>query len=98
MVKVTKKIDIFLSWYSISWSLRNRLNDLPFFLERMNTEKVEKLVAKLHDKEEYVIHMTDLKQALNSKLILEKLHKVSQLNQKAWLKPDIDMNTANRKK
>ena len=64
----------------------------------MNTENVEKLVAKLHDKEEYVIHMKNLKQALNRKLMLGKLHKVSQLNQKAWLKPDIDMNTANRKK
>ena len=64
----------------------------------MNTEKVEKLVAELHDKEEYIIHMKNLKQALNRKLILEKLHKVSQLNQKAWLKPDIDMNTAKRKR
>ena len=30
-------------------------NDLPFLPERMKTEKVEKLVANLHDKNEYVI-------------------------------------------
>ena len=30
--------------------------DLPFFPERMNIEKVEKLVASLHDKTEDVTH------------------------------------------
>ena len=39
-------------------------NDLPFLPERMKIEKVEKLVANLHDKKEYVIHI-NLKQALN---------------------------------
>ena len=32
-------------------------NDLSFLLERMKTEKVEKLVANLRDKTEYVIHI-----------------------------------------
>ena len=40
-------------------------NDLPFLPERMNIEKVEKLVANLHDKIEYVIHVKNLKQTLN---------------------------------
>ena len=31
-------------------------NDLPFLPEGMKIEKVEKLVANLHDKTEYVIH------------------------------------------
>ena len=30
-------------------------NDSPFFTDRMNFHKVEKLVANLHDKKEYVI-------------------------------------------
>ena len=34
-----------------------------------------------------------LKQALNHGLILKKVHRVIQFNQKAWLKPYIDMNT-----
>ena len=39
-------------------------NDLPFLSEVMKIEKVEKLVANLHDKTEYVIHIRNLKQAL----------------------------------
>ena len=46
-------------------------NDLPFLPERMKIEKVEKLVANLHDKTEYVIHIRNLKQALNHKLVLK---------------------------
>ena len=38
----------------------------------MKIEKVEKLVANLHDKNEYVIHIRNLKQALNHGLILKK--------------------------
>ena len=34
----------------------------------MKIEKVEKLVANLHDKTEYVMHIRDLKQALNQAL------------------------------
>ena len=34
--------------------------------------KVEKLVANLHDKSEYVIHIKNLKQALNHALFLKK--------------------------
>ena len=32
-------------------------NDLPFLLEILKIEKFEKLVANLHDKTEYVIHI-----------------------------------------
>ena len=35
-------------------------NDLPFSPERMKIEKVEKFVANLHDKKEYVIYITNL--------------------------------------
>ena len=31
--------------------------DLPFLSERKMSEKVEKLVTNLHDKNEYVIHI-----------------------------------------
>ena len=72
--------------------------NLPFLPERMKIEKVEKLVANLYDKFEYVIRIRDLKQALNHRLILKKVHKVIKFNQKAWLKPYIDMNTDLRKK
>ena len=38
----------------------------------MKFEKVEKLVANLHDKTEYIIHIRNLKQALNDGLVLKK--------------------------
>ena len=46
-------------------------NDLPFFPERMKIHKVEKLVANLHDKKEYVNHVRNLKQALNRGLVFK---------------------------
>ena len=47
----------------------------------------------LHNKEDDVVHIRALKQGLNHGLILKKAHKVIQFNQKASLKPYIDMNT-----
>ena len=73
-------------------------NDLPFLPERMKIKRVEKLVANLHDKTEYVIHMRNLKQALNHGLVLKKVNRVIKFNQNAWLKPYIDMKTDLRKK
>ena len=51
------------------------------------------LVADLHDKTEYVIHIRNLKQALNLGLVFKKVHKVIKFKQNAWLKPYISMNT-----
>ena len=59
----------------------------------MKIEKVEKLVVNLHDKSEYVIHIRNLKQALNHRLVLKKVNRVIKFNQNAWLKPYIDVNT-----
>ena len=64
----------------------------------MKFEKIEMFVTNLYDKTEYVIHITNLKQALNHGLILRKVHKVIKFKQKAWLKPYIDMNTKLRQK
>ena len=50
--------------------------DLPFLTERMKIEKVKKLVTNLHDKTEYVIHIRNLKQSLNHRIILKKVHRV----------------------
>ena len=69
-----------------------------FYQKKLKIRKVEKLVANLHDKTEYVIHIRNLKQALNHGLVLKKVHRVIKFNQNAWLKPFIDMNTDLRKK
>ena len=64
----------------------------------MKIEKVEKLVASLHDKTEYIIHIRNLKQTLNHGLVFKKVHRIIELDQNTWLKPYIDMNTDIRKK
>ena len=64
----------------------------------MRFEKVEKLLTNLHDKTEYVIHIRNLKQVLNHGLVLKKVHRVIKFNQKAWLKPYIEMNTKLRQR
>ena len=61
--------------------------------ERIKIEKVEKLVAKLHDRNEYVTQIRNLKEPLNHELVLKKVHTVIKFNQKAWLKPYIYMCT-----
>ena len=67
--------------------------DLPFLPKRKKIEKCRKLVCDFFDKKKYVVHIKALKEALNHGLILKKVHRVIQFNQKAWLKPYIDMKT-----
>ena len=61
--------------------------------EKMEINKVEKLVPNLHNKENYVIHIRVLGQALKHGLILEKVHRTIELDQSAWTKPYINFNT-----
>ena len=63
----------------------------------MKIDKCTKLVCNLYDKNNYVVHIRSLKQALNHKLILKKVHRIIQFNHEAWLKEYIDMNTELRK-
>ena len=43
------------------------------------------------------MHIKSLKQALNNGLKLKKVHRITEFNQEAWLKPYINMNTELRK-
>ena len=72
-------------------------NDLPVLPERMKINKCTKLVCSTGNKENYVVHIRALKQALNHGLKLTKVHRIIQFDQEAWLKPYIDMNTKLRK-
>ena len=45
-----------------------------------------------------VIHIRNVKQILNNELVLKNVHRVIKLNQKAWLNPQIDVNTDLREK
>ena len=77
--------------------LSNFHKDLPFLPERKRINKCKKFICSIGDKEKYVLHIRALKQALNHRVKLKKVHRVIQFNQKAWLKPYIDMNTKLRK-
>ena len=63
----------------------------------MKINKYNKLVCNLYDKNNFVIHIRALKQALNHRIKFKKVHRVTEFNQKAWLKEYIDMNTVLRK-
>ena len=72
-------------------------SDSSFLPEKKKTKKYKKLICNKEDKQNYVIHIKALKQALNQGLILKKVHRVIQFSQEEWLKPYIDMNTKLRK-
>ena len=48
--------------------LQDLHNDLPFSPERMKILKVEKLLANIHDKTEYVIHIRKYFNCVNQKV------------------------------
>ena len=77
--------------------LHNLHSDLPFLPKRMKIDKCKKLVCNLDNKKKYVVHIKSLKQALNHGLKLKSIYRIIEFNQKAWLKPYIDMNTELRK-
>ena len=71
---------------------------MPFLPERIKIENIQNLLANLYDKTDYVIHIRNLKQALNHELVLKKINIAIKFNQNLWLKPCIDTNTNLRKK
>ena len=56
--------------------LFNLHRDLPFLPERKKIKLCNKLVCNIQDKENYVVHIRTLKQALNHELILKKVNRV----------------------
>ena len=67
--------------------------DLPFLPRRMKINKCSKLICTLYDKENYVVYIRVLKQALNHGLVVKKVHWVIKFYREARLKPYMDMNT-----
>ena len=62
--------------------LHDLYSSLPFLPERMKINKCNKLVCNLYDKNNYVVHIRSLKQALNHGLIFKKVHGVICLTKK----------------
>ena len=59
----------------------------------MKINKFSKLTCTLYDKENYVVRIRALKQALNHGLILKKVQRIIEFRQVTWLKSYSDMNT-----
>ena len=79
-------IDLFLKlMFNIVIDYMNVAFIYSFYLKIREIEKFENLVAILHAKKEYVIHIANLKQVLNHWLVLKKKHRVIKFNQK-WKK------------
>ena len=68
-------------------------SNLHFLSERMKTNKHDNLVCNLNNQENYPVHILVLKQALNHRLTLQKVHSVIECRHEYWLKPYIDLNT-----
>ncbi|KAG8265999.1 hypothetical protein J6590_108378 [Homalodisca vitripennis] len=79
--------------------LHEHHDDLPFFSEKKcpPKSKFPKLLTTLWDKDFYVCHYMNLKQALENGLVLKRIHRVLAFNQSAWLKSYIMFNTEKRK-
>ena len=58
-------------------------SDLAFLPEKMKINKCTKLTCTIQNKENYVIHIRALKQAINHGLELTKVHRIIEFDQKA---------------
>ena len=60
-------------------------NDLPFMCTKMKINGVDKLIPNLYYKHKHVIHIKGLKQAIDHGLVLERIHRVIEFKQSAWM-------------
>lgn len=75
-------------------------NDYPLAPERYKPDgsDCEKLCGTFYDKKDYIIDIRNLQFYLKKGMILKKVSRVVQYEQKRWLKEWIDKNTAYRQK
>ena len=70
--------------------LQDEHKDLPFLSE--------KITCNFCDKTRHAVHIKLLQQALNHRLKLKKVHRVTKFKQRAWMKEYIMLNIEVRKK
>ena len=74
-------------------SLHDLHNDYPLAPERVEVNKVNKLIPNLRNKKKYVIHYENLKQYLSLGLKLTRIHRGIKFKESRWLKKYIVLNT-----
>ena len=75
------------------WSLLDLHSDYPLGPERVEVNKVNKLIPKIRDEKKYVIHYENLKQYLSLGLKLTKIHRGIKFEESQWLEKYIALNT-----
>ena len=60
--------------------------------------KVYKLISNLHHKEKYIFHYRTLQCYIALGMELKSVHRVTEFNQRPWLKQYIEFNIDQRKK
>ena len=68
-------------------------NDYPLCPERVECDKVEKLIPNLRDKKNYVIHYKNLMQCLSMGMKLTKIHRGIRFVESEWMRLYIKTNT-----
>ena len=65
-------------------------------LQGENWKPMQKLIPNLYNKTDYVVHYRNVQFYVKQGLVLKKIHKVLSFTQRRWLKPWIDLCTAQR--
>ena len=79
-------------------SLHDLHNDYPLAAERIEVNKIDKLIPNLGYKEKYIIHYENLKQYLSLGLKLVEIHRGIKFEECPWLEKYIALNTDLRTK
>ena len=75
-------------------SLHKLHSDLFFLPKGMKIEKCENPLFNMYNKENlYVIHIKDLRRAMNYGLEAKELHRVIKFNPDVWFKPYVDLGS-----
>ena len=64
--------------------------------ERVEVNKVMKLIPNLNEKEKYVLHFENLNLYESLGLVIKKIHRGIRFEESPWLKSYIDLNTSLR--
>jgi hypothetical protein len=78
--------------------LHDKHNEYPLAPERIEVNRVEKLIPNLNNKEKYVVHHKALKLYLDLGLRLTKIHRGVKFIEESWLEEYIQLNTDLRTK
>ena len=74
-------------------SLHDLHSDYPLASERIEVNKVDKLIPNLWNKKKYVVHYENLKQYLSLGLKLTNIYRGIRFEESQWLEKYITLNT-----